>query len=150
MNDENKNIELFSKEIQSQVLKRLNKYKDRSFYEQFAMFMGVIQILEFGLKGLLADKYGYDSNKMEKWTMGRTKDELKRNGLRSDFVYLLESVVDYRNYIAHEILANQIIMEGMINDYSGRFEFRELQKGIYELEQLAFLFDWCQENKAWN
>ncbi len=70
--------------------------------------------------------------------------------LRADFIKLLESVVNYRNYIAHELLANQIIMEGLIKDYSGRFEFRELQHGIYELEQIALFYDWCQENNSWD
>jgi len=112
--------------------------------------MGVVQILEIGLKNILSVKYGVDSEKMEKWTLGQTKEELKNRGIRADFIKLLESVVNYRNYIAHELLANQIIMEGLIKDYSGRFEFRELQRGIYELEQIALFYDWCQENNSWD
>ena len=30
-----------------------------------------------------------------------------------------------------------------------RFEIRELQKGIYELEQLWFLYEWTEEQNAW-
>jgi hypothetical protein len=149
MTDETQGPSLTGKEIQDQVFKRLNKYENRNFFEQFATFMGVAQILEIGLKNLLTRKFGFDSEKTEKWTLGRTKEELKRCGLRADFIALLQSVVDYRNYIAHELLANQAIMEGLMSDYSGRFEFRELQKGIYELEQVVFLFDWCQEHDAW-
>lgn len=35
------------------------------------MFMGVAQILEFGLKKLLQEKFQYDLEKAEKWTLGR-------------------------------------------------------------------------------
>jgi hypothetical protein len=150
MTVENQEPSLAGQEIRAQVIKRLEKYKSLNFFEQFAMFMGVAQILEIGLKNILSVKYGLDSEKMERWTLGQTKEELKNRGLRADFIKLLESVVNYRNYIAHELLANQIIMEGLIKDYSGRFEFRELQHGIYELEQIALFYDWCQENNSWD
>jgi len=124
MNVESQKPSLSPMEIQEHVLKRLGKYENRNFFEQFAMFMGVAQILEIGLKNVLSIKYGYDSEKMEKLTLGQTKEELKKRGLRTDYIHLLESVVNYRNYIAHELLANQIIMDGLIKDYSSRFEFR--------------------------
>ncbi|MBN1449846.1 MAG: hypothetical protein JW963_02440 [Anaerolineales bacterium] len=149
MTDETKGPSLTGEEIQDQVFKRLEKYENQNFFEQFAMFMGVSQILEIGLKNLLSSKFGYDYEKTEKWTLGRTKEELKKCGLRADFIVLLQSVIDYRNYIAHELLANQAIMQGLASNYSGRKEFRELQKGIYELEQVVFLYDWCQEHDAW-
>ena len=87
---------------------------------------------------------------MEQWTLGRTKNELENRNLRPDFIILLESVIDYRNYVAHELLANQALISGLVSDYDGRFEIRELEKGIFELEQLVLLFDWCQEHNAWD
>lgn len=139
-----------AKEIQENVFKRLEKYEKLNTLEQFSMFMGVAQILEFGLKNLLVRKYGYELEKLEKHTLGRTKNELKQSGLRADFIALLESVVEYRNYIAHELLANDAILKSILGGDSGCLETKHLQKGIYELEQLVFLHDWCEEHNAWD
>ena len=62
-------------------------------------------MLELGLKRLLASLFQYDQEAIERWTMGRTTRELKTRGLRSDYISLLEQLVDYRNFIAHEYLA---------------------------------------------
>ena len=113
------------------------------------MFMGVAQILEIGLKGLLHRRFGVDIETMERWTLGKTAKTLKERGVRADFIQLLESVVDYRNYIAHELLANEAILRSLLSGESGRFEIRQLEKGTYELEQLMFLYDWTEEHQGW-
>ena len=136
-------------EIQQEVSKRLKKYNRLSFLEQFAMFIGSAQVLELGLKHLLARRYKQDLEQMERWTLGRTANELKKFGLRQDFIFLLESVVQYRNYIAHELLVNDAMLKALVGK-SGRLERRHLEKGIYELEQLMFLHDWIEENSAWD
>lgn len=136
-------------EIQHQVAKRLQKYKKFNVLEQFAMFMGLAQVLEAGLKNLLGRRYKYDYGKIENWTLGRTAKELKKCGLRMDFIMLLESVVSYRNYIAHELLINDAMLRWFSGGDSGRLELRQLEKGIYELEQILFLHDWCEEHNAW-
>ncbi len=149
----NKKQELSSEQIKEYVLQRLEKYKNLNFFEEYAMFMGLAQILEFGLKKLLEENYGYELESMDKWTLGKIKVELERNGLRPDFIDLLKSIVDYRNYIAHELLSNNALMKVLYNKlipenhYSK--EHRVLHKAIYELEQLIFLFDWTNENNGW-
>jgi hypothetical protein len=136
-------------EIQEQVLKRLEKYKNLNVLEQFAMFMGMAQVLEVGLKNLLSRRYKYDLKKMETWTLGRVTRELKECGLRPDFIALLESVVKYRNHTAHELLVNDAMLKYVLAGDSGRLELRQLEKGVYELEQVVFLHDWCEEHNAW-
>lgn len=136
-------------EIQEQILKRLEKYKELNVLEQFAMFMGMAQLLEIGLKNLLGRKYKYDHEKMERWTLGKIAREMKECGLRVDFIILLESVVGYRNHIAHELLANDAMLKCLLSGDSGRLEMRQLEKGIYELEQIVFLHNWCEEHNAW-
>ena len=71
---------LSGEEIKELVLEKLKTYEDLSVLEQYAMFMGKTQILEFGLKGLLTRKYGIPSESMEKWTLGHVKNELKQKG----------------------------------------------------------------------
>lgn len=135
-------------EIKAMVNAKLDKYKDFSVFEQYAMFMGKAQILEFGLKGLLTRKYGVPSEDMEKWTLGTTKKELRNRGLRSDFVSFLESVVDHRNHMAHEFLVNNAITRSIAN-FSERKLNGDLFRAIYELEQIIILYDWCEENSGW-
>jgi len=136
-------------EIRAGVAKGLAKYGTLGLLEQFAMFMGSAQILELGLKNLLHRRYGVEFESIERWTLGRVAKQLEERGLRADFIALLRSVVDYRNHIAHEFLAMEAMLRSLAGGNAGRLEVGELEKGIYELEQLIFLADWCEEHDAW-
>ena len=35
------------------------------------MFMGKAQLVELGLKNILTSKYGYDDERIERWSLGR-------------------------------------------------------------------------------
>ena len=140
--------EMSGEQIQTEVLARLDQYKDRSVLEQYAIFMGKAQILEFGLKGLLARKFNLQPEEMERWTLGRTKNELRDKGLRPDFIKFLESVVDHRNNMAHEFLINTEITRSIVN-FSDRKLYGDLFRALYELEQIIILHDWCENNDAW-
>jgi len=139
---------LSGEEIKESVEEKLNTYERLSFLEQYAMFMGKAQILEFGLKGLLTRKYGIQSESMEKWTLGRVKNELKKKGLRPDFIAFLDSVVDHRNHIAHEFLVNNAMTKSIAN-FSDRKLYGDLFRAIYELEQIIILYGWCEEHNGW-
>jgi hypothetical protein len=65
------------------------------------MFMGKAQLVELGLKNILTSKYGYDDERIERWSLGRVIKELRKSGLRQDFVHLMEELQEHRNYIAH-------------------------------------------------
>ncbi len=136
-------------QIQTEVWKRLEKYKTLNFFEQFAMFMGLAQAFEISLKQLLHRRYGVTLESLERATLGQVKNQLRDHGLRPDFIALLGSVVDYRNHIAHSLLANQIMLQSLGMGHT-RFERRELEKGIFELEQLWFLYEWAEEHSAWD
>lgn len=71
---------LSSEAIKESVHAKLEAYKNLNILEQFAMFIGKAQILEFGLKGLLTRMYGVPSENMKKWTLGKTKNELRDRG----------------------------------------------------------------------
>lgn len=139
---------LSGEQIQAKVHAKLDEYKDRSMLEQYAIFMGKVQILEFGLKGLLTRKYGVRPEDMERWTLGRTKNELKDRGLRVDYISLLESLVGHRNNMAHEFLANNAITRSIAN-FSEFKLYGDLFRAVYELEQAVTLYDWCEEHDGW-
>ncbi|WBA10769.1 hypothetical protein [Salinivibrio kushneri] len=140
---------LSGEEIKERVLKKLEEYKGLSHLENYAMFMGKAQLLEMALKSLLSRKYNVPEELMERWTLGRVKNELRDKGLRPDFITFLESVVDHRNYIAHEFLANNAITQSMAN-FSDRKLYGDLFRAIYDLEQIIILYDWCEEHNGWD
>ncbi|MBO3116803.1 hypothetical protein J4050_08595 [Winogradskyella sp. DF17] len=145
---------LNAEQIREGTQKGLKKYENLSFIEQYAMYMGMAQLLEFGLKKLYEEKFGGSLDDMERWTLGKTRVELERKGLREDFIALLKGVTDSRNHIAHEILANEALMNGMMNKLNVQGAFsknkRILWKAINELEHVCFLFDWTNENNGWD
>ena len=139
---------LTQEQIQAEVRKRLEKYKKLNFFEQFAMFMGLVQVFEISLKQFLHRRYDVELETLERATLGQVTGQLRDRGLRPDFIALLDSVVGYRNHIAHSLLANQMLLQSL-GAGDARFERRELEKGIFELEQLWFLFEWTEEHNAW-
>ncbi|GAA5234756.1 hypothetical protein FOZ76_21185 [Verticiella sediminum] len=140
--------EVSGEQIKAEVLARLDQYKDLSMFEQYAIFMGKAQILEFGLKGLLARKFNVSHEEMERWTLGKTKNEIRDRGLRPDFIRLLESVVEHRNNMAHEFLANTATTHS-IAKFSDRKLHGELFRALYEIEQIIILHDWFEVNDGW-
>jgi len=154
MSKEEKIPYLNTEQIRTGTQKRIKKYENLSFMEKYAMYMGMAQILEFGLKKLFEEKFGGDLDYMEKWTLGKTTVELEKKGLRADFIALLKGIVDSRNYIAHEILASEALMNGKLKILSIQGGFsknqRILWEAIYEIENVCFLFDWTNENNWWD
>lgn len=140
---------LSGEEIKERVLKKFDEHKGLSHLENYAMFMGKAQLLEMALKSLLTRKYSVPDESMERWTLGRVKNELKDRGLRPDFIDFLHSLVEHRNYIAHELLANNAITQSMEN-FSDRKLYGALFRATYELEQIIILYDWCEENNGWD
>lgn len=140
---------LSGEEIKERVLKKIEEYKGLSHLENYAMFMGKAQLLEMALKSLLSRKYNVPEETMERWTLGRVKNELRDKGLRPDFIGFLEGVVRHRNYIAHEFLANNAITQSMA-DFSDRKLYGDLFRATYDLEQIIILYDWCEEHNGWD
>jgi hypothetical protein len=140
---------LTREEVAKQLRKRLKPYDKLNLLEQFAMFMGKAQVLEFGLKSLLVHRCGYDLERMARWTLGGTVRELKTRSLRGDFLTLLEELVGYRNYIAHELLANDAMLRRVLGGDAGRLELKYLERGIYQVEHAILVHDWLEEHDAW-
>ena len=136
-------------DLQRQIFANLANYSDRSVFECFALLMGKAQLLEFGLKNLLHRTCAIEQEDMERWTLGKVAHEMASQAFRSDYVALLKEFVKERNYIAHEMLANNAIFRSMAPDISARFEFKQLQQPAFNLERLLILHDWCEEHKAW-
>lgn len=140
---------LTSQDIQREVFKRLKRYDRLNLLEQYAMFMGKAQLIELNLKQLHSRRSSVDLEQMEKWTLRRVTNELKRTGVRGDFIILLENLINYRNFMAHEFLLNEIMLRALTGN-GGRLVRKHLERGAYELEQVLLLHDWCEKYDAWN
>lgn len=127
----------------------MTQYNGRSSLECFALLMGKAQILEFGLKSLFARRFSVENEEMEKWTLGKIAHELERHGVRGDYVFFLKEFVKNRNYIAHEMLANNTIFRSLASEISQHFEYRQLWKPAHDLEHLLILHDWLEEHGLW-
>lgn len=135
-------------QIRGAVSERLEKYRRLSLLEHFAMFMGGAQLLELHLKSVLARHFGVEHERMERWTLGRVKNELSARGCRADFIQLLDSLVTYRNHIAHDLLAGVILANSLVEG-AGRLEAKSLYPATYELEQLLVLATVTDEHDGW-
>lgn len=135
--------------IPKKVFKKLRSYEKLSFLECYAMFMGKAQLIEFGLKRLLIDHCGYKYEKVETKTLGWTIKELEKKGLREDFLFLLNNLLDYRNDLAHNFLVDQMIMNSILKGGKTFTKpFRHLEKALYEVEQVILIYDFTLENNG--
>ena len=105
------------------------------------MFMGKAQLVELGLKNILTSKYGYDDERIERWSLGRVVKELRKSGLRQDFVHLMEELQEHRNYIAHEMLANDALLRRLAGGGAHRIASRSLSRGLYLVAQAIVVHD---------
>ena len=136
------------KRLQNKILKRLEPIERMSFMERCGIFMGKVQIVEAALKGLLNRGYGYEQERMERWTLGRVIAELKGQGLRGDFVLVLEELLVYRNTIAHDLVAYDAITRKILGPKSKGFSWpwRFLSKGLYQVEYTIQVYDFLSTN----
>jgi hypothetical protein len=137
-----------AEEVQARLDERLKKYEGRSTFEQFALFMGMAQLLELGLKNLLVQRFGADADDLERATLGRVRTLLTEKGVRPDLIHGLGSVVTYRNHMAHSFIADMVVIREVYGRET-RLETRELDKGIYALESLMLFVETVAEHDGW-
>jgi hypothetical protein len=142
---------LESNEIRKGTLEGLKKYDSLNFFEKYAMYMGVAQLLELRLKQILVNEFKEEFDKIENLPLGPTLKKLKEKGMRPDFFLFAEPVKNERNYIAHEIIANEAIWHALagINPEHYTKDARKLDKAILEIEQLMFILVWNDQNGKW-
>lgn len=130
---------------------RLEKYKGKSFIEKYALYMGMAQILELQMKQILHRQFGYisedDIEKLERKTFGQSVRILKDKGVRPDIIELLEKNRDNRNNMAHSFLVDTMISTSLGFNMES-IEVRQLDKSIFELENLILFWEWCVKQDA--
>lgn len=128
------------------ISKNLSKIDKYSFLEKYAFFMGKTQLVELELKNILINKFKYDEEKIETMTLGGAIIELGKNGLRTDFIFLLEDLLKFRNSLAHEFLGITIRGNAITGGNFERLQYKELRRALWKVEEVIHVYDWINEN----
>lgn len=128
-------------------LRNLKKYNNLDTLEQYALYMGMAQILEAKIKVILASQFNQSAKTIEQLPLGKTIPLLKKQGVRDDLIILLDEIRSDRNTMAHEFLANLLISTDLGFDPESKI-VRELSKYICNLEKVILFWDWCIKNNA--
>lgn len=138
------NNTLGGQELQNKIFEGLKIYDGKPFIERFGLFMGKAQLLEFGLKKILVSLPGYllPEKELERLSLGQTRIELEKLGLRTDYNDFLKSFTRQRNKMAHEFLANFAVTQQLLDGAALIHPFeRQLTHACFAVEQLIIIFD---------
>ena len=139
-------------EIRQLSSQRLEKYDGKSLIEKYALYMGMVQILELQMKQIIYNQFDYKSEdqleKLEKMTLGGAVKILKEKlRVRPDLIKLLENTRDNRNNMAHSFLVDTMISKSLGFSMES-IEVRQLDKYIRELENVILFWEWCVKHEA--
>ena len=139
-------------EIRQLSSQRLKKYDGKSLIEKYALYMGMVQILELQMKQIIYSQFDYKSEgqlkELEKMTLGgavKILDEKMR--VRLDLIKLLRNTRDNRNNMAHSFLVDTMISKSLGFSMES-IEVRQLDKYIRELENVILFWEWCVKHEA--
>ena len=140
-------MELSGEEVLRKVSVSMEMFDELPFLSQYGMYMGKAQMIEFGLKKVLVDEKGYDLDTLKNSRLGWTVQELKKKSLRPDFVALLDELVQYRNYFAHDFLFEYALLNSLLPEEIASFSkpHRELSKAYFSVEQVNVVFAFFNE-----
>lgn len=137
-------------EIRQLSSQRLEKYDGKSLIEKYALYMGMVQILELQIKQIIYSQFGYNSEdqlkNLEKMTFGQAVGMVDKK-VRPDLIKLLENTRDNRNNMAHSFLVDTMISKSLGFSMES-IEVRQLDKYIRELENVILFWEWCVKHEA--
>lgn len=129
------------KEDLDAIFEKLIPLDKLSFEERVAAFMGRVQVLELGLKGMLVRDYGYEEEKVENLSLGLVVGELRKNNENEGFLSSLDDVVEYRNHVAHEILAVDAMVRSIAGDDARGLSEKGLRHALFAVQQAIHIHD---------
>ena len=137
-------------EISQLSSQRLKKYDGKSLIEKYALYMGMVQILELQIKQIIYSQFGYNSEdqlkNLEKMTFGQAVSMVDKK-VRPDLIDLLTNTRDNRNNMAHSFLVDTMISKSLGFSMES-IEVRQLDKYIRELENVILFWEWCVKHEA--
>ena len=139
--------------ITKTILDKLDYLDNLNTQEQYAVFLGKVQIIELGLQKVLVSHYSYNENKIETFTLGQLIGSLEKSNAQKVFIELLKELNDRRKYIVHHLFKDQAIMlnlmgkEKRIKDFLQRKEEKMLFHGFVAVENIIYLYDMIYTKK---
>lgn len=127
------------------VFDRLKPLDGFNLLERYAILMAQIQSVELILKRLLSDERGYDFDELENYTAfgNRFFKLLKKEGMHDTLLSFLEDLKMYRNYFAHEFMANQMIITSILKKRALEYSkpHRLLRNALFSFEQFILMHE---------
>lgn len=133
-------------DLREKVFESLTKYDDLTLLEVYSVFMAKSQILELALKRTLEGKAGLTTEDTEKFTLGRTINDLGNLNMHPQFIFLLRELLDYRNDIAHNFLADNAIGNNLVGSEYDRLSAKTLRYALYKVQEATLVYDYLHEN----
>jgi hypothetical protein len=132
------------------LLKKMSKsmaYMHKlNFLENYAIFMGKVQIIEFALKKILSVRCRYSETKLEKMTLGAAIAELEKSGILKEFVLLLRQLNEFRIDMAHDFLAGHLSLVALDRRF-GRLSCKPLRYALAKVEETIHVYDFLNQSK---
>jgi hypothetical protein len=118
-----------------------------SFLENYAMFMGKAQLVEFSLKKILSVRGRYSQSRLKRMTLGGAISELEKLGVRGDFALLLRELNKFRIDLAHEFLVGHLSLV-VLDARFGRLSWRPLRDALAKVEETIHVYDFLNQNRC--
>lgn len=135
------------------VFKRLEKYEKFNFLERYAIFMQQVQIIELQLKHLLSKRAQIDFDELETYTAlsKRFLEMLEEHGMQTAIIEHLRQLKEYRDYFAHEFLANLSIVSSILKEKISGYSkpSRQLFHALFTAEQFLLLHEELPRRAFW-
>lgn len=137
---------LHGTDILNEIIKRNKKtFKDATIFSLFGHFMLKEQLMELNLKQLLVNNYEYEFDSLQKHTLSGLIRELESKKVREDFIFILKDLNKHRNYIAHELLADEAINLSMGLRLK-RGAWRVFEHALFSIEQVLLVYEYILKN----
>jgi len=130
---------------------RMKQYEKMTFLERYGIFMAKAQIVEMLLKQNLIDERDYKLKAVENCPLGPLIKLLKKEKINGLLLFCLKDLCEHRNYLAHEFLANQILLMAILEERADEYSkpSRQLQLALLSVEQFLLNYEAVPAKLRW-
>lgn len=109
--------------------------------------MAECQMIEWGLKLLLIEDKKYIFERIENKPLGWVIRHAEKEGLRVDFLQLLDELLGYRNKMVHEFLYDFAILNQILKGKKYTKPYRILSNALHIADNAYIVLNFLRENK---
>lgn len=138
LDEETKHTLCISKRISVGV----EKYKQRTLIERYALYLDMLQLIEYKIKQTLILRFEYSFKKIGSKTLKQILPLLHHEGLNSTLIDLLKSNIQLKNQLIRMFWIDQS-MYNKLDICMNEIDPSLLDQAIMNIEHLCLLWDYC-------